>query len=352
MDLPIVLNWAVALAPVLILLLAFEWLDVFHLIHIRAVMVLLALGVVAGLIAYPISGRVLDTLPLGFSVYSRFVAPWLEEALKGAMVVWLFARNRIGFKLDAAISGFAIGAGFSVFENCIYLLDPNNAHYSTGVWMVRGLGTAVMHGGATALFAVLAHQLNEGLARDHEAAWRLRFTRFVPGFLVAVAIHSAFNQFPDRPLIAMIGALLVLPMAIILVFRFGEQEARKWLAEETVSHRVALDELRSGSFPATASGRLVEALASRANGSAPPELIREYLEVHTELVLRAEEMMGDQANGAAHPLGAADRALFKRLGDLRERLGRTTLAMLAPLLPFSREELWEMDELRQRLHGR
>ena len=352
MDLPILLNWAIALAPVLILLLAFEWLDVFHLINIRAVVVLLALGVIAGIVAYPISGRVLDTLPLGFSVYSRWVAPWLEEILKGAAVVYLFARNRIGFKLDAAISGFAIGAGFSVFENCIYLANPVNAHYDIGVWMVRGLGTAVMHGGATALFAVIAHQFNEGLARDHQAKWRLRLSRFVPGLLVAVAIHSAFNQFPERPLIAMVGALLVLPAAIIIVFRFGEREARRWLAEETVSHRTALDELRSGNFPGTASGRLVEALASRANGSASPELIREYLEVHTELVLRAEEMLDHQANGETHALEAADRALFKRLGELRQQLGRTTLAMLAPLLPFSREELWEMDELRQRLHGR
>ncbi len=346
MDAGTLLNWAIALAPVLLLLLAFEWLDVFHLIHIRAILILLALGAMAGVLSYPVSGRMLDTLPIGFSNYSRFVAPWIEEALKGGAVVWLFARNRIGFKLDAAISGFAIGAGFSVIENCIYLVRYHDLEI--GVWMVRGLGTAVMHGGSTALFAICAHQLNEAMARDQASRWRLRPGRFVPGFLLAVGIHTAFNQFPDQPLIAMVGALVVLPLAMLLAFRFGEHEARGWLAAETVSHRAALAELRAGDFPDTPSGRLVEALAGRANGSAPPALIREYLEVHTELVLRAEEALASDAV----PPGDAERALFKRLRDLKAQLGRTTLAALAPLLPFTREELWEMHELRERLHGR
>lgn len=346
MDGATLLNWAIALAPVLVLLLVFEWLDVFHLIHVRAVLGLLALGILAGVISYPISGRVLDTLPLGFSNYSRFVAPWLEEALKAVAVIWLFARNRIGFKLDAAISGFAIGAGFSVVENGIYLV--NFGHLEFGVWLVRGLGTAVMHGGATALFAVLAHQLNEALAKRQAARWRFEPLRFLPGFLLAVAVHTGFNQFPDQPLVAMMAALLLVPLALLLVFRFGEAEARRWLAAETVSHRAALAELRSGNFPDTASGRLVEALAERASGRAPAALIREYLEVHTALVLRAEETMA--ADGKAP--GEPERVLFDRYRSLRQQLGRTTLAAIAPLLPFSREELWEMRELKLRLKGR
>ncbi len=352
MDLPTLLNWAIALLPVLLMLVAFEWLDVFHLIHIRAVMILLALGVVAGIVAYPISGRMLDTLPIGFSIYSRFVAPWIEEGLKGAAVVWLFWRNRIGFKLDAAISGFAIGAGFSVFENCIYLVDPANAHYALGVWMVRGLGTAVMHGGTTALFAIFAHQLNESMERAQAARWRLRPSRFLPGYLLAVLVHGVFNQFPDQPLIAMVGALVVLPLAILAAFRFGEREARTWLADEVVSHRAALAELRAGDFPDTPSGRLVEALASRCQGRASPALIREYLEVHTDLVLRAEEMLGRQGTAGAGRPGDEARVLFTRLRSLRAELGRTTLAAIAPLLPFTREELWEMHELDERLRGR
>ena len=42
----------------------------------------LLLGAVAALLASPLSGQMLDTLPMGYSFYSRIVAPWIEEALK------------------------------------------------------------------------------------------------------------------------------------------------------------------------------------------------------------------------------------------------------------------------------
>ncbi|MES2754806.1 MAG: PrsW family glutamic-type intramembrane protease, partial [Pseudomonadota bacterium] len=107
-------NWAVALAPVLVLAGLFAWLDTFKLMSRWELIGVLLLGVGAGLAAYPLSGRFLDALPLGFSDYSRFVAPWIEEALKLAVVIGLFGFNRVGFKLDAAVQGFAIGAGFAV----------------------------------------------------------------------------------------------------------------------------------------------------------------------------------------------------------------------------------------------
>ena len=78
----------------------------------------------------------------------------VEEALKAALIVGLFAFNRIGYLIDAAIAGFAVGAGFSLAENIFYLHQFADA--SLGVWLVRGFGTAIMHGGATAIFAVLS----------------------------------------------------------------------------------------------------------------------------------------------------------------------------------------------------
>src|SRR6476469_7739081 len=108
------IHWGVALIPVLVMLGLFVWLDAFALMSFREVVVLLILGGLAALAAWPISGRLIDTLPIGFSLYSRFVAPWIEEAIKAVIMIALFRLNRIGYKLDAVISGFAIGAGFSV----------------------------------------------------------------------------------------------------------------------------------------------------------------------------------------------------------------------------------------------
>ena len=112
-------HWGLALIPVLVLLAVFDWLDAFELVNFKEICVLLLLGAIAAALSWPVSGRLLDTLPIGFSFYSRFIAPWIEEAIKGAMIVILFRMNRIGYKLDAVIAGFAIGACFSVVENII-----------------------------------------------------------------------------------------------------------------------------------------------------------------------------------------------------------------------------------------
>ena len=140
MNITEVLDWSVALLPVLIMLGLFIWLDVFKLMTLKETVVLLFLGAATAGAAYPVSGTFLDALPLGFSNYSRFVAPWVEELIKGIAIVGLFWFNRIGYKLDAVISGFAIGAGFSVVENIIYL--TRFPELAANVWMVRGLGTA------------------------------------------------------------------------------------------------------------------------------------------------------------------------------------------------------------------
>ena len=65
-----------------------------------------------------------------------------EEALKAVVIIGLFRINRIGLMLDAVIMGFAVGAGFSVVENIFYLL--RFPELDTPVWMVRGIGTAIM----------------------------------------------------------------------------------------------------------------------------------------------------------------------------------------------------------------
>jgi RsiW-degrading membrane proteinase PrsW (M82 family) len=89
-------HWGLALIPVLVLLAVFAWLDAFKLMSLKEILVLLLLGGIAASLSWPVSGRLLDTLPIGFSIYSRFVAPWIEEAIKGVMIVALFRMNRIG----------------------------------------------------------------------------------------------------------------------------------------------------------------------------------------------------------------------------------------------------------------
>lgn len=339
-----IVNWSVALVPVLLMVLLFAWLDVFKLMAPKELIGPLIMGGFAALVAWPISGRMLDTLPMGYSFYSRLVAPWIEEALKALPIMILIAANRIGYKIDALLFGFAIGAGFSVVENCFYLV--RFPELSTPVWMVRGLGTAVMHGTTTAILAAFTHELGERKLRSQGNGWTFNLLWFVPGYLAATLIHITFNQFPDRPGLVMLATLAIAPVIVIGLLRFGEGEAHQWLVEESEDHRRWLEEWRGGGFPGDASGQRIAALASRAS-KAEAERIREYCMLMTELVLNAEEELMDRDRQLEEGEAERLRAGFARLAELQREIGRTGLAALRRLLPFSRNDEWELAELRE-----
>ena len=339
-------HWGIALVPVLVMLAIFVWLDAFELMSFREILLLLMLGGFSAVAVYPISGRLIDTLPIGFSGYSRFVAPWLEEASKAVVMIGLFWFNRIGYKLDAVLSGFAIGAGFSVVENTIYLtIFPE---YGTGTWLVRGLGTAVMHGTTLAILAAIAHELAERETRESAGNFDFNLLWFLPGYLAAVAVHTGFNQFPDKPMLAMMGAIIFAPVAILAIFHFGTAEAQRWLQAECAEHQAQLEALRCGQWPGGPAGRKIGALAERLDPESAKR-IRRYWELQAWLVVQAEEAMMEEAAGDASFDKSEISAGFGELEGLKRALGKSSFTAMKSLLPFSRNDYWEVSELRQRL---
>ena len=338
-----VLDWSVALVPVLLMATLFAWLDVFKLMSPWEMIACLLLGMVAALAAWPISGRMLDTLPIGYSFYSRMVAPWIEEALKGLALALLFATNRIGYKLDAIISGFAIGAGFSVIENIFYL--ARFPELTTAVWMVRGLGTAVMHGATTAILATVVHELCERSLRQ-EGGRGFNPIGLIPGYAAAGLIHLLFNQFPSRPTEVMIVTLVAAPIILMGLMRLGEGETQRWLTEESDAHRQWLAEWKSGRFPNDSSGQRIEALMARVKPEQAA-LLRDYCIVKAELVLAAEEELMDRDRKLEAGEAERLRAAFARLEQIKQAIGRVGYAALSRQLPFSRNDEWELSELRE-----
>jgi RsiW-degrading membrane proteinase PrsW (M82 family) len=344
MGLETLVAWSFALVPVLVMTAVFIWLDVFKLVTLWETMGLLALGGLVAAAAYPLSGVFLDQLPIGFSLYSRFVAPWIEEALKAIVVISLFRFNRIGLKLDAVIMGFAVGAGFAVVENGIYLLRHPDLPHS--VWLVRGLGTAIMHGTTLAILAAAAHQMAE--RNMHAAARDYQFNPlwFVPGFLAAVAIHTLFNQFPDDPMLAMAGTFVLAPLSLFVIFRFGTREAEIFLEEERKEHRILVDTLHAGRFPDDPGWRRIADVAERSGLSAQP-LVKEYVIILSELILEEEEALLDESDGSQRHDERSLAPKFDRLAELTTQLGKTTVSALTSLLPFSRNDYWELWELHR-----
>ena len=104
MDADLLLKALISAAPVLVMLVVFDRLDVFNLITARVIALLLVCGGALAALSFIANWRVMDGFPIGFSSYTRYVAPVIEESLKAAPILALFVMNRIGFKLDAAIA--------------------------------------------------------------------------------------------------------------------------------------------------------------------------------------------------------------------------------------------------------
>jgi RsiW-degrading membrane proteinase PrsW (M82 family) len=345
MDTLLLLKALIALAPVVLLLFVFDRLDAFDLINLRDILLLLGAGGVIAALCFFTNWRVLDGFPIGISNYSRYVAPVIEESLKAAPIVLLFGANRLGFKLDAAIAGFALGAGFSMIENVWYLYMIAEANV-TG-WLVRGFGTAIMHGGTAALFAIASHEMTERQAEGAAAKYRFNVLLFVPGLLLAILLHGLFNALAGAPLVAMAATLLLAPATIFFALARNERATRHWLASDRAAHAQMLAEIRNGGFSETASARAMKDAASRL-GSKSTEDVLAYAELKTELVLRAEELILASQSGEAAKIGAEDRAKFAQLRALEGRLGKTVAAAISSQLGFTRNDIWELGRLKAR----
>ena len=82
-----------------------------------------AVGCGVAVICYGLNTGVYASGIASPGVWARSGAPVLEEVAKALYVAWLLRSNRVGFMVDTAVSGFAVGAGFAVLENLTYIPD-------------------------------------------------------------------------------------------------------------------------------------------------------------------------------------------------------------------------------------
>ena len=126
---------AVSLLPVVLFLAMLVLIDSYKLVRARWIFFALAAGGIAAIFSYLVNNGLLAS-GIPPDMFVRYPGPFVEEVLKAAFVFYLISANKIGFSVDAAIQGFAVGAGFAVVENISYLMELNEA--TLRVWMIRG----------------------------------------------------------------------------------------------------------------------------------------------------------------------------------------------------------------------
>src|SRR5512143_2089466 len=328
----IALHLLIGLVPVLCFLAALLYLDSYQLVSLRVVIGVVACGVAAAVVCYGVNAGLLDLAALDREAYTRYVAPVVEELAKAAIVVVLVRANRIGFLVDAAILGFAAGTGFAIVENVYYQqLIPDAG---IGLWVVRGFGTAIMHGGTTAVFAMMGLSLLERRRLPAAAA-------FAPGLALAVVLHSAFNHLVASPRAATLVTLVTLPPLMYAVFQRSERAVAEWLGRGFDADAQMLESINSGRFPESPAGRYLTSLRERFHGPIVADLLC-YLRLYTELALRAKVILMMRESGFEVGIDEETRARFAEMRYLEKSIGRTGLMAIHPLLHMSRQDLWQL----------
>jgi RsiW-degrading membrane proteinase PrsW (M82 family) len=320
------------LLPVLIFLVVLVWMDSYKLLRLRTVLAVIAVGGLAAWLALFLNGWLIDSLGMEFRPYSRYVAPLVEEGLKALVIVYLFRSSRIGFLVDAAIMGFAVGAGFAVIENFHYLQIHGSAHMA--IWVVRGFGTAIMHGGAAALFAIISQTLTE-------RQMKIDPLRYLPGLAVAALLHSIFNHFLVAPVLQALGTLIILPPLLHLVFQRSARAMHEWLELDFDADARLITMITSGEFTESKIGRFLDDLRSKFEGPVVVDMLC-YLRVYTELAIRAKAALMARENGIELPVGERTREKFEELHFLEKSIGKTGCLAMKPFLLMERKDLWQM----------
>jgi RsiW-degrading membrane proteinase PrsW (M82 family) len=328
----LVLRILVGLLPVTIFLAALIYLDSYKLIKLRRILTTIALGGGVAAISYVVNVALISSLEVELSTYSRYIAPLVEETVKASFLVYLIRSNKIGFLVDAAIYGFAVGTGFAWVENIYYLNRLPDA--GLVVWVVRGAGTAIMHGGTTAIFAMIAKALadREGLPK---------ILTYIPGFLLAVAIHSVFNHFFLSPVLSTLGVLLVPPPMIFAVFNRSEKSLEDWLNVGFDTDTRLLEMINSGELASTQVGIYLNSLKERFKGVVLADMLC-YLRIRVELSLRAKGLLMMVESGFDVQLDEETRAKFEELKYLEKSIGKTGKLAMAPFLHVSGKDLWQL----------
>ncbi len=329
-----VLRILLALLPVLLFLAGLRVLDSYKLVPVPMVAAAISAGAAAAVVCYFINSALIERFA-NEAQYTHFVSPVIEETVKSAYWIFLIATSRVAFMVDSAICGFAVGAGFALAEN-IFFLNALESH-GLALWILRGFGTAVMHGGAAAIGAFVSVYFSES------RKWR-GLRQFAPGVAAAILLHALFNQGWLSPAGSMAAVMTGLPLIFLIVFYISEQSLRRWMAGKLDQDIEMLAMIESGEFKQTPQGAYLMSL----NESFRPEVrgdMLTLLHLTIELSARAQGALLLREAGLEVPLDSDLDSRFKELRYLQKSIGPTGMLAVRPLLKQTPRDLWELHHL-------
>ena len=320
----------VSVIPLLLYLLVLKSLDSFRIVHWRWLVVCMAVGCGSCLVAWAFS-------EMSAALAVPFYAPLIEEILKALVALCAMRLFRIVFFAEALCYGAAIGAGFSLVENIIYIYFSPDMLFATALF--RGLGTSMLHIGCSSLFLVLWLLAKNNLWKSVFRLW---------GILPCILIHALYNLHHFQPLVQMVAVVVIFLVIFLCVSNYNEKCIGKWLDLSMMYDIDLLSAIKDGTLPDTKAGQYLMSVKEQFDPYVFLDMIC-YVQLYLELTITAKSRMMLRESGLLDAESEDDKsqrsAMLKEFNTLRGNIGKMGEIILHPIVKMTAEDkrLIEMD---------
>ena len=325
-----------AITPIIIFAVFLVWMDCFKLVKYKYIAIAILAGSISSLVSYLANNFALSYMGLDQKTVFQLVAPFIEEFFKISIILFFIKRNLTGFLIDSVIYGFSIGTGFALIENIFYYFILTDSGIQ--IHLVRGFGTAIMHGCTVALAAGLIHYLFNSK--------KLNFGISVSiSFFMAYLIHSFYNSFLLDPTIQTVIIIAIFTFSILLLFNINEKNIRKWINDEFDSELELLSMLDSGKIRETKTGQYILEIKNRFSPFIVLDMIC-FIRLNLELSMQYKTYLMLRSNEMEIPEDIELQSKISEYENLKKLIGKTGLSALKPVLSLDNKDHWKINQLK------
>lgn len=338
------MSFAVALFPVVLYIFVVYTLDNFSLVGIRDLMLLVGAGLLAAAACF---GLFRLTDPFVSERVSDSLYPILEEAVKALPLWWLARRKKIAFFIDSVICGAAVGGGFSILENILYLLMGN---LGMGTALFRGLEVALIHMGCSAIVAVALMFTVRLLERRHARlpVKKSDITMSLFLFFVAAILHILHNYLHPDPLLQFVVVFGSLGGLLVWVYQYDGDMIHRWLDRGLDKQVALMMDIQQGLLGETKTGQFLLSVKENFPAEVYFDIIC-YVQLYIELAVAAKSRFMTREAGLDEPLDEATRnrylEQYAEFKNLEKALGQSAKMTVAPVVKFYPADRKALDEL-------
>lgn len=338
------MSFAVALFPVALYIFVVYTLDNFSLVGIRDLMLLVGAGLLAAAACF---GLFRLTDPFVSERVSDSLYPILEEAVKALPLWWLARRKKIAFFIDSVICGAAVGGGFSILENVLYLLMGN---LGMGTALFRGLEVALIHMGCSAIVAVALMFTVRLLERRHARlpVKKSDITMSLFLFFVAAILHILHNYLHPDPLLQFVVVFGSLGGLLVWVYQYDGDMIHRWLDRGLDKQVALMMDIQQGHLGETKTGQFLLSVKENFPAEVYFDIIC-YVQLYIELAVAAKSRFMTREAGLDEPLDEATRNRYldqyAEFKNLEKALGQSAKMTVAPVVKFYPADRKALDEL-------